>query len=337
MPVTLREVASKANVSIKTVSRVINREANVAEETRQKVLAVIEELGYVPNVWAQRLRRHQSRIVTLLFSDASSLYLMRSINGLIDAGNHYHYTINLHSMDPKDKKHIDYVLAIADQKLVDGFVITPPCDESERLLDKLHEMEFPFIQLSPRKPTAKYPWVAATDEQGSFEATRYLISLGHRRIGYIQGKLDHQASWDRLRGYKSALQEAGIEFDETIIRQGDWTFDSGLREGRSLLTLPQPPSAIMGNDETAAAVIQVAWELGIQCPEQLSVVGFDDIPLARQITPSLTTVRQHVSEIAQNALSVLIEQLIPGTSQEISIQIPTTLIIRESTRKYNLK
>jgi len=333
--VTLVDVAKKANVSIKTVSRVVNQEESVSDVTRQKVLAVIEELEFVPNIWAQRLRNNETRIVTLLFNDASSLYLMSTITGLIEIGRRYNYTVNLHSMDPHDKNSVDEVISLAKHKMVDGILITPPCDSSEHLMNKLHAMKHPFIQISPRKKKSIYPWISATDEQGAYEATRYLLTLGHRRIGYVQGDIDHQSSWERLSGYKSALKEAGIEFDDALYRQGNWSYKSGLREGRYLLTMQDPPSAIMGSDETVTGVIQAGWELGLHCPEDFSIVGYDDIPLAHQLTPPLTTVKQHISKIAQVAMTVLIEQLLPDSDKEISIEVPTELIIRGSTRIYD--
>ncbi len=336
MAVTVNDVAKQAGVSMKTVSRVINREDSVAKETRRKVLAAIEDLGYVPNLWAQRLRSGHSGVIALLFYDATPSYVMDVINGLMDCGDKYEYTINLHRVNVKDPGQVSHILSVAGQKQIEGFVITPPCDNSKQLIDGLHEMKFPFVQLSPRKRTNEYAWVAATDEEGSCEAARYLLALGHKRIGIIQGDVDHQASWDRLNGYKFALQEAGVDIDERLIKQGGWTFRSGLREARSLMSIPQPPSAIMAaDDQVAAGVIQAAWELGVHCPEQLSVIGFDDVPLARQITPPLTTIKQPISEIAHKAMTVLIEQLIPGTNQETSFQIPTELIIRNSTEKHD--
>ena len=336
MAVTVNDVAKRAGVSMKTVSRVINREDSVAKETRRKVLAAIEDLEYVPNLWAQRLRSGQSGVIALLFYDATPSYIMDVINGLMDCGDQYHYTINLHRVNVKDPKQVDHILSVAGQKQIEGFVITPPCDNSEQLIDGLHRMKFPFVQLSPRKRTNEYAWVSATDEEGSCEAARYLLALGHNRIGIIQGDVDHQASWDRLNGYKFALQEAGVNIDEGLIKQGGWTFRSGLREARSLMSIPQPPSAIMAaDDQVAAGIIQAAWELGVNCPEQISVIGFDDVPLARQITPPLTTIKQPISEIAHKAMTVLIEQLIPGTNQETSFQIPTELIIRNSTEKHD--
>lgn len=336
MPVTLNDVAKKAGVSIKTVSRVFNREPSVLEETREKVNVVIKELGFVPNLWAQRLRSGLSGVISLLFQDATPSYLINVINGLVDWGEKSNYTINLHRVNVKDPAQVNQVLEVAAHNQVEGFIITPPCDNSDILIDGLHEKNFPFIQLTPRKRTTEHNWVAASDEQGSSEAARYLIALGHKKIGFIQGNIEHQASWDRLNGYKNALKEASVEINADFVKQGSWTFRSGLREGRELLTMSKPPSAIMAaNDQAAAGVIQAAWELGIKCPGQLSVVGFDDVPLAHQITPPLTTIKQPIFEIAKKAMSVLVEKIIPGTSQEISIQIPTELIIRNSTRKYS--
>ena len=160
----------------------------------------------------------------------------------------------------------------------------------------------------------------------------YLISEGHTRIGFIQGNVEHQASWDRRKGYERALLERGIGLDAELYRQGNWTFDSGIEQGKSLLSLPEPPTAIVaGNDEAAAGVLRAAWRAGIRCPEQLSVVGFDDVPLARQSTPPLTTVRQPIYEIASNAMMILANDLIPRKATGITIEVPTKLVVRESS------
>ena len=335
MAVTINDVAKRAGVSIKTVSRVINNEPAIADGTRQKVQKAIDELGYVPNLWAKRLRSGHSGMITLLFNNATPSYLMDVINGLIDCGIKYHYSINLYRLNINDPKEINYVLSTAEQKQVEGFVITPPVDNSIQLINGLYAMNFPFVQLTPRKRTREHAWIAATDEQGEYEAVRYLLTLGHRRIGFIQGDVDHQASWDRLNGFKRAIQEAELEMADELLRQGSWTFEAGLREARGLLSLPDPPSAIVAaNDQAAAGVIQAAWEFGIRCPEELSVIGFDDVPLAKELTPPLTTTRQPIFEIAKQAMKVLVEKLIPRTGDEISIHLPTELIIRSSTAKY---
>jgi LacI family transcriptional regulator len=218
---------------------------------------------------------------------------------------------------------------------VEGFIFTPPCDNSAELTRALQELKFPFVQLTPHERCNDCLWVAATDEQGTYEAACHLLELGHTRIGFIQGNRDHQASWDRLHGYERALREAGIEPDEGMIKQGNWKFESGLECARELLVVPQPPRAIMAsNDETAAGVIQAAWERRWHCPEQISVIGFDDVPLARQLCPPLTTVKQPIYEIATAAMSMLVEKIIPGLPVEKTVEVPTRLVIRHSTAPY---
>jgi LacI family transcriptional regulator len=174
--------------------------------------------------------------------------------------------------------------------------------------------------------------VAATDERGSYEATQHLIGLGHTRIGIIVGHPDHRAATDRSVGYQKALLEAGLEIDQDLIQQGDWSFDSGRRGAEVLVDLGHPPTAIVaGDDEMAAGVLRTARNRGIICPDQLSVVGFNDILVASQISPALTTVRQPVVEIARVAAEIVIDEVEHGTSSRRGIMIPTELVIRDST------
>ncbi len=332
MSITLSDVARHAGVSIKTVSRVVNNESRVAESTRQRVLAAIEELGYVPNVWAQRLARGHSGLVGLLIHDATPAYMVGVMNGLMDVGDSVGYRISLYRLDVKDPQQIAQAVAMAQQQRVEGFVFTPPCDNSPELVHALEDMNFPFVQLTPHERGGDCAWVSATDERGSYDAAWHLIRLGHQRIGFIQGNRDHQASWERLAGYKRALGEAGLGVDESLIKQGSWQFETGLEHAREMLAMPDPPTAIMaGNDEAAAGVIQATWEQGVKCPDQLSVVGFDDVPLARQVCPPLTTVKQPIYDIAATAMSLLVERIIPGLPFEKTVEIPTELVIRHST------
>ena len=332
MSVTLSHVAKRAGVSMKTVSRVINHEDRVAEKTRQKVMAAIEELGYFPNVWAQRLARGYSGLIGLFMHDATAAYITAVMNGIMDIGDTTGYRLSLYRLDVRDPRQVAQAIGMAAQRRVEGFIFTPPCDNSPELTRALHEMKFPFVQLTPHERCIDCAWVAATDELGSYEAARYLLELGHTRIGFIQGNRDHQASWDRLNGYQRALREAGIEPDEGLITQGSWAFESGLECALELLARPQPPTAIMaGNDEVAAGVIQAVWERGRSCPKDLSVVGFDDVLLARQLCPPLTTVCQPIYDMAATAMSMLVEKLIPGLPGDMRVEVPTRLVIRHST------
>lgn len=317
---------------MKTVSRVINNEERVADSTREKVMTAIRDLGYVPNVWAQRLARGHSGLIGLLMYDATPAYIMNVMNGLMDIGDLTGYRISLYRLNVHDPKEVDQLIGFAAQRRVEAFVFTPPCDNSTTLVRALQELEFPFVQLTPHERCSGCAWVSSGDEAGSYQAACHLIELGHTRIGFLKGNQDHVASRDRLQGYRRALADHGITLDEDLLKQGDWEFDTGLESARALLDLPEPPTAIMAaNDDTAASAIQAAWERGLKCPEQLSVIGYDDVPLARQVTPPLTTVRQPIYDIATTAMSMLVEKLIPGLPTETAVEVPAQFIQRHST------
>lgn len=332
MPVTISDVALSAGVSIKTVSRVLNREINVSEPTRNKVLAAIETLGYIPNPSAQGLARGHTGAVGVLIHDATPSYIMEVLNGLIDVGDDRGYRISLHRCDITNAEDVDRVIRSAAQRQVEGMIFTPPCDNSAEIVSALETMGLPFVQLTPHERSDKRAWIAADDEHGAYAATHHLLELGHRRIGFIQGSINHQASWDRFAGFRRALQSYGLEPDQQLIRQGDWSYEAGLINAEKLLAMPQRPTAIIAaNDEVAAGAIQTAWRMGVPCPEQLSVVGFDDVPLAKQIWPPLTTVSQPIYLIAKVAMSMLIDTFIQGDGNISHVEVPTRLIVRQST------
>jgi LacI family transcriptional regulator len=332
LSVTLSDVARRAGVSMKTVSRVINNEERVAETTREKVMAAIHDLGYVPNVWAQRLARGHSGLIGLLMYDATPAYIMNVMNGLMDIGDLTGYRISLYRLNVHDPQEVEQVIGFAAQRRVEAFVFTPPCDNSATLVRALQELKFPFVQLTPHERCSGCAWVSSSDESGSYQAAQHLIELGHTRIGFIKGNQDHIASRDRLQGYRRAMADHGLAVDEDLLRQGDWEFETGLDCARALLDLPDPPTAIMAaNDDTAAGVIQAVWERGLTCPDDLSVIGYDDVPLARQVTPPLTTVRQPIYDIATTAMSMLVEKLIPGLATETAVEVPSQFIQRHST------
>ena len=330
--VTISDVARRAEVSKKTVSRVINNEATVAESTRQRVLRAIKELDYSPNPWAQNLARGKSGLVALIFHDAGSPYIMDVLRGLMDAGESVGHGVSIHRCNIEKAEDVAQIIRVASHHIADGMVFTPPCDNSPTLIQALEALEFPFVLLTPNSRHCGYSWVAATDEQGSYEAARYLIGLGHRRIGYIQGNPQHRASWDRLTGYERALETAGLEINAAYVKQGDWTFETGVTLAHQLLELRPRPTAIMaGGDGVAAGVIQAAWKRGLTLPAELSVIGFDDAPFAHQLWPPLTTVRQPVTDIAAAAMRILADKLISHQSTAQTVEIPTELIVRNST------
>jgi len=331
MAVTLTDVARHASVSIKTVSRVVNNEDYVAEETRARVMNAIEELGYKPNVWAQRLKSNRSRNIALVIHDATPSYIMEVMRGLMDVGDEHGYHVNVIRTNMREPERRNALLRLASQNSVEGIVFTPPTDNSVEVFSALQDLAFPFVQITPLQRDRNVPWVAGTDEQGTYDATEHLLTLGHRHLAYIQGNPDHRASWDRRYGFERAC--ADITIPEVWMRQGDWTFESGLVLARDILGAQEtiPTAIACGNDEIAAGVLHAIYQIGLSCPDDISIVGFDDLPLASKVYPALTTVHQPIYEIATTAMTLLIEQIIPESDGNLQISIPTHLMIRKST------
>jgi LacI family transcriptional regulator len=329
---TIRDVAQNAGVSIKTVSRVLNDEPYVREDTRAKVLAAINELGFVANLSAKRLAKGQAFTIGLLFHNASWHYILDAQRGVLDTTRAHGYSTLMHPCDVARSLDAREILAQASQRLVDGFVFTPPADNATQLLESLEAMGVPFVRMTPWEREREWPYVAATDRAGAREMTEYLLQLGHTRIGYVRGPADQKAGADRHDGYRDALAAAGLRYDPDLVRQGDDQFEAGREAACSLLGMREPPTVIFcNNDEMAAGACVAVREAGLLLPEDVSVAGFDDIPLARQVWPALTTVCQPIYDLAAAATQMLIELLNGQTLPALSIEIPTHLIVRAST------
>ncbi len=332
MAVTIGDVARHAGVSTKTVSRVINDEPFVAESTRAKVVAAVRELDYAPNVSAQRLASGRSHVLGLVFHNAAWNYINIVQRALLEKCREEGYGMLMNPCDIERPADQQEILRLVAQQTVDGFIFTPPCDNITSLLEQLWSQQIPFVRLAPRDRQAPLPYVAPDDEQGGYDMTQYLLSLGHERIGFVMGNPDHQASHDRLAGYKAALDAHHLPFDPRLVTPGDFQFDSGLSGGHALLAAELRPTAIFAcNDDMAAGVLAAAHERGIAVPEALSVAGFDDVPLARQVWPSLTTIRQPTYEMAQLAAQLLLRSLRGESLETLHHVLPATLVIRGST------
>ena len=336
MPATIRDVAHCAGVSIKTVSRVLNDEPFVRDETRAKVMQAIEELGFVTNLLAKRLAEGQAFAIGLIYHNASWHYIQDVQRGVLDTARAAGYSTLMHPCDMARPSDGCEILELTSQRQVDGFIFTPPADNARALLRTLDQRGVPFVRLTPSDRERPWPYVAATDRAGAREMMRYLLGLGHRRIGYVFGPREQRAAHDRFGGYRDALAEAGIAYDEALVRYGDDHFDAGLEAAFSLLQGASNPTAIFcNNDEMAAGVCVAVHEAGLQIPGDVSVAGFDDIPLARQIWPPLTTVCQPIYEIATSATRLLIGLLGRNEPPSPHLEIPTRLVIRASTARPN--
>lgn len=328
--VRIEDVAARAGVSMKTVSRVLNREPNVRENTRVRVLKAVEELKYTPHLSARSLAGSRSYLIALLYNNPSASYLMAVIEGVLEACEAENYHMMLCPLDD-DEAHI--VASTEDtiaRSQPDGLVLTPPITDSPALLQRLAELAVPFASVSP-KSQSEVMGVAMDETRAAFDMVTHLASLGHRRIGHVAGHPAHGASSWRLSGYRQGLERAGIKYDSSLVVQGEFSFDSGVRCATKLLDhKPRPTAVFAANDDMAAGVIRVALERGLRIPEDLSVCGFDDTPMSSQIFPALTTVHQPAHEMGRIAtLELLASIRKPELGQ--MVRVPYTLRLRRST------
>jgi LacI family transcriptional regulator len=329
---TIEDVAKRAKVSIKTVSRVINNEAHVREKTRLKVERAIQKLGYRPNVSARSLASTRSYLIGLLYDNHSASYLIEIQNGALRTSRAQGYDLVIHPCHYEDPQLVDSISSIIRSRAVDGLILTPPLSDMQPLLQSLDKADVAFALIAPANAADDDRSIYTNDQEACAEMTRYLASLGHRRIGFVIGHPDHGAVGNRYLGYRDGLKSSGMKFDRSLVQQGYNSFESGEKCGRRLLNREDRPTAIFAaNDDMAAGVMKAAHEMGLSIPGDLSVAGFDDVPLARYIWPSLTTIRQPMDEMAVQATALLMNQIRGNTDDEIEHTIPSTLVIREST------
>ena len=335
---TIEHVARAAGVSIKTVSRVINREPNVREATRQRVQRAVEKLNYQPNQSARNLASHRSRLVALVFDDPSAYeipssgYIIKMQLGALRACQKSNYDLLIHPCNYRSRDVGAELRAMIQHSRPDAVLLAAPLSNMPKIVRGIEATGTRFVRLSPGEHKAGYLCVATNDREISAEMTRYLASLGHRRIAFIKGHPSHKAVASRYLGYRDGLEQLGLEYSEQLVVSGDNSFGSGEACGRRLLQLERPPTAIFAaNDDMAAGVIRVADHLGIRMPGELSVAGFDDIALARLVYPALTTIRQPLGAMADRAVAEIISGASASAETRGTIIIPAKLQIREST------
>ena len=320
----IEDVARLAGVSIKTVSRVINAEAGVREPTRDRVRAAIAELGYRPDPYARSLAGQRSFLLALVYGDAAASYLMDVQKGMLAACAERHYAMMLCPLDARSRPQSATMGTAArlqdalGRARPDGLLLTPPLTDDADLHALLMSTNQRYASLSPwlASPDGHEDIGARMDDTAAVhELVQALIERGHRHIGYLDGPPEHGASHWRRTGVLNALAQAGLALPAQRVAQADFSFESALPAARQLLDQSPPPTAIVAaNDDMAAAVLRVAWERGIRVPEALSVCGFDDSPLSRQLNPPLTTIRQPTQDMARTATLELID-LIGGSSE----------------------
>ena len=329
--ITIKDVAAAAQVSIKTVSRVLNDEVSVSDATRQHVQAVIDQLGYVPNLSARRLKSGKSRSLALVLPLVTSSYASKLLSCVLAEARSHGYSLLVLEDRIEEPDGLKFIKRTILDRQADGLLIAPPGADNPQLIEFVRERDVPLVLITPNLSDPSYSSIEVTDRKGGYEATRYLLELGHRRIAHITTLKSEQFSQERLAGYLDALQEAGLPLDASLIREGQNTVESGYDAALALLDCPQPPTALFaGNDETALGAMNAFWQRGLRVPEDISLVGFDDAPIARQIFPALTTVSQAIDEIARVAVNKLVGAVEGHSVETESLPVSTRLIIRQS-------
>jgi LacI family transcriptional regulator len=333
---TIEDVAREAGVSAMTVSRVINKEKNVREQTRQTVLETIERLNYSPNSAARNLAAGETTHIGLLYSNPSAAYLSQFLVGALEAARETGCHLVIEACESEEEAEQGEVGRRFANAEAEGVILPPPLSESVPILTELALANTPVVTVAMGKLYPNALNVRIDDFAAAKEMTEYLIGLGHRRLGLITGHPEHIASTERERGFRAAVAHAGLRSEDVSVEQGFFTFRSGLDAAEKLLALPQPPTAIFAsNDDMGAAAISVAHRRGLRVPGDLTVVGFDDTAPATTVWPELTTIRQPVSAMGAAALHLLLEDLRnrrrggEGLSQEIVLE--HEMIIRESS------
>ena len=333
---TIHDVAKEAGVAFKTVSRVVNNEANVSPETQKRVRKAIEALDYSPSIAARVLAGNRSFLIGLLYDTPSSYYTNSIQAGALEKCREAGFHLILELCNSGARNAAENILATIKHTRMDGVILTSPVSDNKAIRDVLVRENIAHVFVSPPKLQYDASYVYMDQRRAAFEVTSYLISLGHKRIAFIKGHPRHSAVKLRLLGYQDALKMNGIEPSEALVKSGTFRFQSGVDAAEQLLHQKLPPTAIFAaNDEMAAGVVVAAHRLGVPIPGCLSVAGFDDVPFASITWPALTTIRQPIVEMAAGAAGLLLDQIQSKTKSSpdgsSSILFPHEMIIRDST------
>ena len=327
--ITLTEVAEAARVSPMTASRAINNRSGVSGQTRQHVLDVAAELGYVVNRAAQKLSGGRSHIIGVIAADLENPFISALVAGTSDAAWEAGYETLIYAHVDREKRPSGSVMQLLRQ-ISDGVIAILPLEFD--YLDELASINIPIITVDHRGEHAEFPSVATDGYGGARLAIKHLIELGHRRIGFIAGDERLASARDRHHAYVETLAQHGLGSDPQLIVGGDFTQHRGFTATQELLALSDPPSAIFAaNDLMAFGAIAAIREAGLRVPDDISVIGFDDIPTAAQFFPPLTTVRQPLHQMGRAAVSTLLALIAGIDAASPQVTLPTDLVVRATT------
>lgn len=327
--VTILDVAREAGVSPTTVSRVLNSRDHVRLDKRTRVLSAVTRLGYVVNQQARSLAGGRSQVIGLLVHEVGVAYTGEIVRGIEEELAAAQYELMLYTTHRRKTKESIYVATLT-RGMTDGLLLLLPLN-SQAYLETLRQERFPYVVIDYQGFDDFSPTVIARNWQAAFEATAYLIKLGHRRIGFIAGSPELSSAIQRLGGYRAALEAHGISYDPDLVAGGDFQQAGGYQAASQLLDLADRPTAIFAaNDMSAFGAMDAVRNRGLIIPDDISILGFDDIPPAAAVRPALTTVRQPLTEMGRIATRMLLEYIGDPTLPTRRIELETELVIRES-------
>ncbi len=327
---TIRDVAARAGVSLTTVSHVINNTRFVSDETKARIVEAMHELQYRPNVLARSLRSGKTYTIGLIMPDSENPFFSAVGREVEAKAFELGYSVILCNTE-RDAERQSFYVEVLRNKQVDGVIIIPTGDEISGI-SFLIEQSIPVVVIDRWLPDLSIDAVLTDNHLGGYQATKHLIDLGHRRIACIGAPAALTPAGDRLSGYRKALKESGIEEDPDLVLLGDYHAKSGSEAMTRLLALASPPTAVFaGNDLMAIGAMRAVLDAGLSVPQDVAVVGFDAIELARYTNPTLTTIAQPVGDIGSQAAALLIERIDDKTRAPRRPVLSTRLIVRQST------
>ena len=331
---TINDIARLANVSKKTVSRVINQSPFVKDETRAKIDAVIQKIGYAPDPQARGLAFRRSFLIGLIYDNPNAQYIVNIQDGALDALRGSGFELVVHPCDRLSEDFVPGVRRFVERQKLHGVILIPPVSENQELARAIQDVDCQYVRIASVRLDNTSKMIVSNDREATAEAANYLEALGHRRIGVIAGPAQYRSAHERLSGFIGALEKRGVSVPPDMIVEGAYTFESGVACAESLLARrPRPTAIFASNDEMAAGVYKAAHRLKVLIPDDLSVVGFDDTPMASRMTPALTTIRLPIRDMGRLAAAKLIppkgsEDAEVGTAARIALH----LVVRESTQ-----
>jgi LacI family transcriptional regulator len=328
---TINDVARLANVSKKTISRVINNSPLLKQETRERVLKIIEEVGYQPDPQARGLAFRRSFLVALIYDNPNAQYVIDMQQGIIDVIRGSGFELVVYPCHRRHPTFLSDIKKFVERQRLAGVVLPPSVSEDEELIKLFEEISCPYARIASVSLDLPTRMVVTHDHKGAGEAARHLADLGHQVIGHISGPSTFRSAHERHRGLIQGLSDRGLSLDERYHIEGGYTFESGIICAKHLLALtPRPTAIFAGNDEMAAGVYRAAHEAGLDIPGDLSVVGFDDSPIVSKVWPPLTSVKLPIRDMGAIAARKLLAQITEAPAEQ-DISVSPVLVVRQST------